>query len=317
MTMIIQHISSLLHNHDCVIVPGLGGFVANHRASVIKEDKNLFLPPAKEIGFNRSLIHNDGLLANCISRSEGISFEEALFAIEDFVALVRAEIVIGKNIDLSDIGSLRGDAIGNILFTPATTNSFLPEAFGLTSFRFEPLDYNHTVKFEREIRVPRALKHKSSRYYWGAVAAMMAGLLFLTTSELKTPELNQQAGFLNSLQPTTVFSNTETQAVEIIEPVEVVQEEQDIYTATNNVKAKVNKSFHIIAASFVKQEPAREALQSFVQEGFTNAQILDDEAGRIRIAIESFEHRETAIQKMNSLRNMPRFSSVWVYRSKN
>ncbi|MGM0376598.1 MAG: SPOR domain-containing protein, partial [Bacteroidota bacterium] len=80
-----KHISDLLYVHDCVIVPGLGGFVANHKPAVVVEERNLFRPPSKEIGFNRSLSHNDGLLAKHVSQREQISWEESLERIRTFV----------------------------------------------------------------------------------------------------------------------------------------------------------------------------------------------------------------------------------------
>jgi hypothetical protein len=57
MENISKHISELLYFHDCVIVPGFGGLVANHITAVYDEEKNMFSPPAKEIVFNTNLKH--------------------------------------------------------------------------------------------------------------------------------------------------------------------------------------------------------------------------------------------------------------------
>ena len=56
-----QHIEVLLLENDCVIVPGLGGFVA-HYTPAIQVEENVFLPPTRTIGFNPQLKLNDGLL---------------------------------------------------------------------------------------------------------------------------------------------------------------------------------------------------------------------------------------------------------------
>ena len=49
-----QHIEVLLLENDCVIVPGLGGFVA-HYTPAIQLEENMFLPPTRTIGFNPQL----------------------------------------------------------------------------------------------------------------------------------------------------------------------------------------------------------------------------------------------------------------------
>ena len=67
---IIQHIKELFVHHDCIIIPGFGGFILNYRPAEISDHQNFFRPPGKDISFNKSLIHNDGLLINKISQAE-------------------------------------------------------------------------------------------------------------------------------------------------------------------------------------------------------------------------------------------------------
>ena len=63
MISLARHIELLLLEHDCVIVPGLGGFIANHAdARYTGDEEHLFLPPYRTIGFNQQLQVNDGLL---------------------------------------------------------------------------------------------------------------------------------------------------------------------------------------------------------------------------------------------------------------
>ena len=62
MIELAQHIEVLLLENDCVIVPGLGGFVAHYTAAMRVAEENVFLPPTRIIGFNPQLKMNDGLL---------------------------------------------------------------------------------------------------------------------------------------------------------------------------------------------------------------------------------------------------------------
>ena len=62
MIELAQHIEVLLLENDCVIVPGLGGFVAHYTPAMRVAEENVFLPPTRIIGFNPQLKMNDGLL---------------------------------------------------------------------------------------------------------------------------------------------------------------------------------------------------------------------------------------------------------------
>ena len=63
MITLSRHIELLLLEHDCVIVPGLGGFIANHmEAHYDQEGDRTFLPPYRTVVYNQQLQINDGLL---------------------------------------------------------------------------------------------------------------------------------------------------------------------------------------------------------------------------------------------------------------
>lgn len=307
-SMIEKHIAHLLYYHDCVIVPGLGGFVANFKSAMIHPEQNLFVPPLKEIGFNRSLLHQDGLLANHVAIEQAVSYVEASAIITAFVGDVRSRIAAGETVAMGEVGSLRGDAIGNILFSPNDSASFLPDALGLSTFRFEPLGFKHVVKIEQKMHVPHIMQNRSPRY-WTAVAAMIVGLFFLTTFELKMPEISE-AGFSSLLVPATEQVSVEVRDNEAL-VLESKLEEASVASVTE--MPAVNKRHHLIAASFKQAAPADQSVRRFVQEGFSQAQVLADGSGRFRIALESFENREEAIDAMQRYRQQKRFAEVWVH----
>ena len=80
-----RHIEILLLDNDCVIVPGLGGFMAHHVEARYEEDEQAFLPPLRTLGFNPQLKINDSLLAQSYIEAYDISYPEALQRIEDEV----------------------------------------------------------------------------------------------------------------------------------------------------------------------------------------------------------------------------------------
>ncbi len=85
-TQITQLISELLYRHDCVIVPGFGGFVSRSHSAGFNKGNNLLFPPAKHILFNRNLIHNDGLLiTSLMERNASGDFSVKMKAADDKV----------------------------------------------------------------------------------------------------------------------------------------------------------------------------------------------------------------------------------------
>ena len=313
-TSMEKYIAELLHYHDCVIVPGLGGFVANHKSAALSFEQHLFLPPVKEIGFNRSLWHHDGLLINHVAKEASLTYAEASVIVADFVKSVRERVKNMEVVDLGDVGSLRGDAIGNIIFMPNESSSFLPSAFGLSSFRFEPLDYRHVAKIESQLKVPGIMMNRSPWYYRG-VAAMLAGFLMLSTFELKMPELDQ-ASIVSILNSTAVQAPpAEVEAIEEAISGQIAEPVPDpVVVAVESAATDLTvKPHHIIAASFREAAHAADAAKRFEREGFSGARVIADDSGRYRIAIQSYQNRDEALAAMTLLRKQSRFSTVWVH----
>lgn len=301
-----KYLSALLHYHDCVIVPGLGGFVANRKEVTLHPSRHWFSPPAKEIGFNRSLLHQDGLLAHFVAQREKLAFEEAAAKEAAFSEQVRARVAGGETVVLDELGSLRADVIGNLVFSPNEEASFLPEAFGLSSFRFEPVDSRRTARIEAG-RSLRSLPKVSSRYRVAA-AAMLAGLFFLATPELRMPELNTA-----SLASFPVES-TQVAPAPAEDPAELIAGELVVEVPIETIaEPEASGRFHLIAASFREEGPARAEAAALVRKGFDQAGVLPAGNSRYRISLQSFPTKASALEAMEDLRSRQGFASVWVH----
>ena len=86
MIELAQHIEVLLLENDCVIVPGLGGFVAHYTPAMRVAEENVFLPPTRIIGFNPQLKMNDGLLVQSYMAVYDTDFSDATRIVEKEVA---------------------------------------------------------------------------------------------------------------------------------------------------------------------------------------------------------------------------------------
>ena len=127
MEKIDKHISDLLYVHDCVIVPLLGGFVANYETAKIHPTQHTFTPPSKKIVFNVNLKNNDGLLANHISQQENTDYPQALKHIHNFVDRTTVQLKNGEKVVIADVGKLFLDVEHNIQFERDTNTNYLLE----------------------------------------------------------------------------------------------------------------------------------------------------------------------------------------------
>jgi len=142
---ISKYINQLLYNHECVIVSGLGAFIAYNENTIIDEKKNYFTPNKKSISFNSEIKKNDGLLANYISDIENISYEEACVILATFTKKVLASINNGQVFYFESIGNLKTNSIGEVVFESDEKINFDPNFFGLESFYFPKINNQRKI----------------------------------------------------------------------------------------------------------------------------------------------------------------------------
>src|SRR5690606_36076532 len=133
------HIEALLFEHDCVIVPEFGGFVANRKDGHKEEITGRHFPARKHITFNKNLQSNDGLLATNMSREQNISYTDALGQIREQVLLWKAQIGKNGRLMIGDIGKIYTDKERNWQFEHKSDLNFLTDSFGLGSIKPIPV----------------------------------------------------------------------------------------------------------------------------------------------------------------------------------
>lgn len=215
MIKVDKHISNLLYEHDCVIVPELGGFVANYAPAKIHPTQHTFIPPSKKIVFNKNLKNNDGLLANHIANAEKTSYPEALKYIHLFTSAAHTQLKKGAKVSIEEVGTLYLDVERNIQFEPETTN-YLLDAFGLSQFQ-SPAIKSDTIgkRFEKEFKDRGAIpseKKKINIKRYVALAIAMPIIFGLIWVPLKT-DLLKNINY-SSLNP---FGSKEKAKYEFIE----------------------------------------------------------------------------------------------------
>ena len=160
--MITNYLIELLKDNECVIVPDFGAFISKRHSATIDYANHRFMPPYKELVFNNKLTNNDDLLVNFISQKENISNEEALAKIKNFVNQSAAILEVNFELDLEGLGKLR-NFHGDYVFETKEDVNLLGDAFGLTSFNFQPIFRTETYQVIRE-KIVVEQKQKNTEY---------------------------------------------------------------------------------------------------------------------------------------------------------
>ena len=105
MLRIITHIERLLLTHDCVILPKFGGFVLQILPATYEEEEHSFRPMRKEVMFNVTLQHTDGLLSESYMQTYGVDYRKAQLMLEEDIEALNVSLEQDKRITLGRIGT--------------------------------------------------------------------------------------------------------------------------------------------------------------------------------------------------------------------
>ena len=147
---VAKYISDLLYEYECVVIPGLGGFISNEVPASIHDNNHSFNPPSKKIVFNPHLQINDGLLINHIAKHEDISYSDARIRLEQFVLKCKYALGKGKRINFYKIGHLFDNAEDKIEFDPDKSRNYYADSFGMSSFISPPVKRDSNIRLEKK-----------------------------------------------------------------------------------------------------------------------------------------------------------------------
>lgn len=307
---IFQYLEFLLPAHNCVIIPGFGGFIVNIIPSKFNTDSEID-QPRYSIVFNPELNHDDGLIASYIVKDKNISYNAASKEIKAFVNSLVSDLKLGKVIPCANIGSLSYDASGNIIFSFG--NHFVhPDFYGLEPVRLKQLNYLETG-------VREAQKRSYLKYTVSSVAAAAAALFFFIAPSVNIGEAidnSQKADFLSS-----ITTSLNTFDVKKDEPIDAVM---DNPTTTNineeTVKAEISlpaRTYYIVIGGEEEKGRADRLLYKIQSSEFPNASMIES-ADRFRIYVSSFDDKKEAEAFLESFRkDNPKYESAWLYSKKN
>ena len=316
---ITAFIRELLFGHDCVIVPGFGGFIGNYTPARIDKNSGTFYPPVKQISFNRNLNHNDGLLVGRISGASNINYGDARNLVEEFVSGLRRKLEKGEKVGFDNIGIFVNNQEGNIQFEPDRDSNYHLDSYGLESFQLLPLEgYDVRKRVTRHIRKDPEKQASMRKILWRA-AVIIPLLSVLVAVPLKTDlfKAKVETTTMNPLvsaefeqNKIAVDEGEKDGPGEIDENANPVTAEQPKTEVFEPVVAETNVYF-LITGSFRSEGNAVTQVNILKAEGFT-PEIVIAPNGFYRVCAISCNNLNIAMAKKDSIAG--KFPGSWISR---
>lgn len=314
-------IKELLVLHDCVIFPGLGGFVAQYASSSISDNNLTFKPPFKQILFNKNLTNNDGLLANSISKEWGISYEESVEKISSLLFKINNEIKTNKQFSFEGIGILY--EVNGILNFKQQSENLLMESFGLRSINMN--DFLSHSSEGKIISIKSKSDVKQIIKNWSVAAAVIVLLFYSAWIPLKTNLFNRDSDFSYSdLNPFTFSKGKPSQEIKsnLVHKVPLSSENtvsKSLIKTKKEIKKPIsislnNKtksfSYEVIIGSFEEEKNAKNLIKKLRKKSF-KARQLPFFKQLFRVSAGKFSNKKNAVEYQKQIKKKLYISS-WI-----
>lgn len=302
-----HYIEELLYRYNCVVVPGFGAFLTQHKSASIHRESNTFDPPTKVISFNQQLVQNDGLLASYISHAEKKPYEQVLVDLERQSESWKIKLQDQQPLPIGNIGEIKLNSEGNMLFKPANAINFLTASFGLSSvvtprvtrevLKEEVVQMEEKIPF---IITPESRKNHSFRPYMKYAAVLL--LAFATgvsgyrlfrqqQGEQLLARDNAQQLVQQNIQEATFFDTAPLELPAIELKVEKV------------AKSAPQPKHHVIAGAFRFRENANKKVRQLKLKGFKGASYLGQNAfGLHQVTYGSFVEADEALSFLKEVK---------------
>lgn len=327
-----NYIAQLLYRYQCVTVPGFGAFITEIQSAQVNEYTQSFYPPKKKIAFNLFLKNNDGLLANHVSVSEKINYDDALHLIENQVAAWKENLHKLGSVTLKNIGEITLNENGTYVFSPSNTVNYLTTSFGLSTYiapkikretQTQSIEPTFVSKTEEKvvvftpsatevvnntaeepaskiIAVPETKTKNWVKY--AAIALIGTGILgsgIYFGNQYYSQKIAEETLAVQSKVQQQVNQKLQEATFTIENPLPAVSLVVDAKTTeTNNkppLETKAHKlPYHVIAGSFRQPENAEKIYKELLQRGYDAVKLPKNKNGMYPVAYGSFSSYQAA-----------------------
>ncbi|MBR5593704.1 MAG: SPOR domain-containing protein [Bacteroidaceae bacterium] len=334
MENLVKNISKLIAVHNCVIMPGVGAFLAHRIPAYYNATEKLFMPSRRTLGFNPQVTVDDALLQSEYMSEGMLTYEEANDRLQNDIETLRLNLSNNGVLCFGDLGTFSMDINGKISFTPNENGIDDPYNYG-----FEPLAIAPLSEIKKKDIV---IKRSSIGKYASIAAAIIVALFvlvpfgnsiynsdiqlsvagFTPVKSITTPSTPATEIAICEIAPVEetvtahIFTTNETTpaveetvAVELGTPVTTAAIEKAVEDAIEVIEENT-KQYSIIVASTPNPEKAQLAITELSRKMEAEYKVVEGDR-RFRIAIESYGTEADANVALKRIQET--FSDAWVY----
>ena len=322
MENLVKHTTKLLSRHNCVILPGIGAFLAHKIPASYNAKEQIFMPPHRELGFNPNIIVDDALLLSEYVAAENITYDKAEKRLSRDIASLRRVLSSKGVCCFGELGTFHMNINGAISFVPKENAIDDPENYG-----FEPLAMPLLSQCKEKTIV---IKQRDFSRYIAVAAAVILAFFLVTPISDSAYEKNMQASIaqitakapavaqtVQDIEVHTIAPIAETVTENIyIEPQEITPEpvkEEPVVAAqpAEEVAEAVvpQKSYSIIVASSPNAQNAELAIKELTRKMSAHYTVVVG-GGRHRISIGDYTSMNDANDALSLIKKT--FPDAWV-----
>ena len=320
-----RHLEILLLDNDCVIVPGLGGFVAHHVSARYDDRDAMFVPPFRTLGFNPKLKLNDSLLAQSYIEAYDLSYPEAMQRIESEVNEIRQHIDNEGSYEMRDIGTLyiSDNGNGSLEFEPCEAGILTPELYGLYAFDMEMLDVKRRVGSKKSASLTTAIMAAAAAIaIFAFFIASPPGSLIGNNVEMMDIGNNVLTRFIMSNAFKSNASRTFTVADNAVDADEPATTESAGAAATvaavDDAQGETGESssyYTIVLASKIPLANAEAYAAKLQKEGWDCVAVYNGDGGP-KVVYGKYDTEEFAFSILRKLHRNEPFADGWIFKTK-
>lgn len=327
MTEFYSFLEHLLYEHECVIIPQLGGFVVNAKDFTFNEQEGKIYPKKKYVAFNEKLKTDDRLLSTEWAKNKAISLKEASLEIAELSKRLKSELTSSGAVQLGVLGTFTLNQENRISFSPnpdfnadLSVFGLFPVGLGQIPARVEKkpvLIPAITTEDLPEISSTghQPVKLTKSVYVYALLAFLIGGLgaFFLTA-----PATNQSQSSLNpiKIEKKVDVAPVKTVAPAVVDTLPVKTIEAPVVEPVNTPEIKEEDVIYLVAASFQSLKQAEKGLKEFKSRGFDQAEIIlkNEQTKFYRISLGTEHSMDAGYAKASELKAEKKVD-IWVYKA--
>jgi hypothetical protein len=327
MTEFYSFLEHLLYEHECVIIPQLGGFVVNAKDFTFNEQEGKIYPKKKYVAFNEKLKTDDRLLSTEWAKNKAISLKEASLDIAELSKRIKSELTSLGTVQLGILGTFTLNQENRISFSPnpdfnadLAVFGLFPVGLGQIPARVEKkpvLIPAITTEDLPEISSTghQPVKLTKSVYVYALLAFLICGLgaFFLTA-----PATNQSQSSLNpiKIEKNVDVAPVKTVAPAVVDTLPVKTIEAPVVAPVNTPEIKDKDVIYLVAASFQSLKQAEKGLKEFKSRGFDQAEIIlkNEQTKFYRISLGTEHSMDAGYAKASELKAEKKVD-IWVYKA--